>query len=156
MGLLINEVCCIDPNTLTESYYCGKSEEKINEPYLTKSKNGFYHQVVTDTIKEGEFTILCKNFQTSKLIIKRKDLNVKVKLEFRHFNGHMSWVTYDYGIKENNSGESKIYVNDIFGGYEAESRYVPGTIKVIANGRSIEYEWPNEYGFPKNYHFEFP
>ena len=106
-------------------------------------------------LKEGEFTILSKKFQTSKLIIKRKNLNVKVKLEFQHFNGSISWVTYDYEIKENDTNKSKIYVNDIFGGYEVESKYVPGTIKVIANGRSIEYECPNEYGFPKNYHFDY-
>ena len=106
-------------------------------------------------LKEGEFTILCKKFQTSKLIIKRKDLKVKVKLEFQHFNGSISWVTYDYDVTENNQYKSRVNVNDIFGGYEAESRYVPGTIKVIANGRSIEYECPNKYGFPKNYHFDF-
>ena len=142
-----------------EKYLEKKENEKLKKQKQIEEKKKKREETLKKLkelgLKEGEFTVLCKKFQTSKLIIKRKDLNVKVKLEFRHFNGHMSWVTYNYRIKENNTGKSKIDVNDIFGGYEAESRYVPGTIKVIANGRSIEYECPNEYGFPKNYHFDY-
>ena len=142
-----------------EKYLQKKEEEKLKKQKQKEEKKKKREETLKKlkelNLKEGEFSILCKKFQTSKLIIKRKDLKVKVKLEFQHFNGSISWVTYDYDVKENNQNKSRVDVNDIFGGYEVESRFVPGTIKVIANGRSIEYECPNEYGFPKNYHFDF-
>ena len=130
-------------------------KQKKNKEKKEKKRQEILDKLKELNLKEGEFTLITKKLQTATLTIRRINLKVKVEVHFNKSNGKSCdwWVNYDIDSLENN--KSNIYCRNIEGGYEIESKYLPGNVKLIANGRSIDIEYPNDYGYPQYEHLDF-
>ena len=129
-------------------------DKKEKEEEKKKRRQNILDKLNQLGLEEGEFNLITKKLQTATLTIRRKNLKVKVEVHFKKFNdkGMNWWVDYDIdGLYD----KPKINCRSIEGGYEFESKFLPGNVKFIANGRSIDIEFPNDYGYPQYKHLDF-